>query len=189
MSWTVYRSSQALKTEHYNDVLVISYSSQGHAKPDVTDLSSINWFFSPRSFKARRKVVQLSNQLISSLLAKLAYVVTDKTGSSSLSLSAVPTIEIEITQPRRRNLYVHSTKRTLKFHISLKAKRNFTEFHVGCMPWIAGTIHYSFFFFKCKATRQNKNIWSWIPTELEKFWFVVQCGTMARIEFKTYLFV
>ena len=42
MSRTVYRSSQALKTEHYNDVLVISYSSQGHAKPEISDLSSIN---------------------------------------------------------------------------------------------------------------------------------------------------
>ena len=31
-----------LKTEHYNDVLVISYSSQGHAKPEISDLSSIN---------------------------------------------------------------------------------------------------------------------------------------------------
>ena len=31
-----------LKTEHYKDVLVISYSSQGHAKPEISDLSSIN---------------------------------------------------------------------------------------------------------------------------------------------------
>ena len=31
-----------LKTEHYNDVLVISYSSQGHAKAEISDLSSIN---------------------------------------------------------------------------------------------------------------------------------------------------
>ena len=109
MSRTVYRSSQALKTEHYNDVLVISYSSQGHAKPEISDLSSINWFFSPRSFKARRKVLKLSDQLISLLLAKRAYIVTEKTGSSSLSLSAVPTIEMEITLPRWPNLYVHST--------------------------------------------------------------------------------
>ena len=39
--------------------------------------------------------------------------------------------------------------------------------------------HSLLFFFKCKPTRQNKNIWSRIPTALEKFWFIVQCGTIA----------
>ena len=39
------------------------------------------------------QVLKLSDQLISSLLARLAYIVTEKTGSLSLSLSAVPTIE------------------------------------------------------------------------------------------------
>ena len=55
--------SRGPKTEHYKDVLVISYSRQGHAKPEISDLSSINRFFSPRSFFSRRKVL---------LLAKLA---------------------------------------------------------------------------------------------------------------------
>ena len=48
----------------------------------------------------KKEGFKMSDQLISSLLAKLAYIVTEKTGSSSLSLSAVPTTEIEITQPR-----------------------------------------------------------------------------------------
>ena len=33
----------------------------------------------------------------------------------------------------------NSTKHKIKFHISLKAKRNFDEIHVGCTPWIADT--------------------------------------------------
>ena len=40
-------------------VLVISYSQQGHTKLEISDLSSINQFFSPRSFKAKRRVLKL----------------------------------------------------------------------------------------------------------------------------------
>ena len=104
MSWTVYRSSQLLKQ---NITMMFWWYHTLHRvtqKPHVSDLSSISSFFSPRSFKARRKVLKLSDQLISLLLAKRAYIVTEKTGSSSLSLSAVPTIEMEITQPRWPNL-------------------------------------------------------------------------------------
>ena len=44
---------------YYNGVLVISYSRQGHTKLEISDLSSINQFFSPRSFKAKRRVLKL----------------------------------------------------------------------------------------------------------------------------------
>ena len=53
----VYRSSRAPKTGHYNNVLVISYSWQGHGKPEMWDSSSVNRSFSSRPFKARRKVL------------------------------------------------------------------------------------------------------------------------------------
>ena len=44
----VYRSFQAPKTGYYN-------SWQGHANPEISDLSSLNRFFSSRPFKARIK--------------------------------------------------------------------------------------------------------------------------------------
>ena len=43
----VYRSSRAPTTKHYNDVLVLFLT--GSRKPEMSDLSSINRFFSPRS--------------------------------------------------------------------------------------------------------------------------------------------
>ena len=65
MSWVVYRSSRAPKTEHYNDVLVISNSWEDHAKPEISDLGSINrFFYSARAFEARRKVLKLWDQLL-----------------------------------------------------------------------------------------------------------------------------
>ena len=48
----VYRSSWALKTGHHNDVLVISvFLWQGHAKSEISNLSSVNRSFSSRPFK------------------------------------------------------------------------------------------------------------------------------------------
>ena len=57
------------KAGHYNDVLVISYSWQdhacsGHAKLEISNISSRNWVLSPSSLKARRKVLKLCDQLI-----------------------------------------------------------------------------------------------------------------------------
>ena len=57
------------KAGHYNDVLVISYSWQdhahpGHAKLEISNISSRNWVFSPSSLEARRKVLKLCDQLI-----------------------------------------------------------------------------------------------------------------------------
>ena len=48
----VYRSSWALKTGHHNDVLVISvFLWQGHAKSEISNLSSVNRSISSRPFK------------------------------------------------------------------------------------------------------------------------------------------
>ena len=57
------------KAEHYNDVLVISYSSQDHARPghanlEISNTNTRNWVFSPSPLKARRKVLKLCDQLI-----------------------------------------------------------------------------------------------------------------------------
>ena len=57
------------KAQHYNDVLVISYSwqdhaRQGHANLEISNTNSRNWVFSPSPLKARRKVLKLCDQLI-----------------------------------------------------------------------------------------------------------------------------
>ena len=57
MSWMVYRSSRVPKAGHYNAVLVISNSWQGHAKLEISNLSSVKRSFSSRPFKARRNIL------------------------------------------------------------------------------------------------------------------------------------
>ena len=59
-----YRSFWAAKAGHTNDVLVISYSWQSHAKLEISNLSSVNRSFSSRPFKARRRVLKLWDQLL-----------------------------------------------------------------------------------------------------------------------------
>ena len=50
--------SPPLKIPSYApDVLLILYFWQGHAKLEISNLSSVNWSFSSRPFKARRKVL------------------------------------------------------------------------------------------------------------------------------------
>ena len=58
----VSRSSWAPKSGHYNDVLVISYSWQGHPKLKISNLSSVKRSFSSRPFNARRKVLNYCSE-------------------------------------------------------------------------------------------------------------------------------
>ena len=71
------------KAQHYNDVLVISYSwqdhaRQGHANLEISNTNSRNWVFSPSPLKARRKVLKLCDQLIVHCWEDL-WIIQDKT--------------------------------------------------------------------------------------------------------------
>ena len=108
-------SNRTFITMVFGDIIF----STGSRKTGISDLSSINRFFSPRSFFS----AQLQKRPVPCCYRRLPYL------------------------RKKWKLHSHgdpiymfnSTKQKIKFDIGLKAKRNFDEIHVGCTPWIADT--------------------------------------------------